>query len=403
MKFLSRSCLTAATIACSFSQAVHATEFRFDGQIRLRFEGMDSTFVAATASNSTVPLRTRLGVTAVIAENLQAVLQVQDSRLFGVEASTVSNDKNLDVHQAYGEVRSAWSSGEWRVRGGRQEWSYGSERIIGTTDWSNVGRVFDALHARLQQGGWTVDMAAARIAQLASGPNDTDDLFLSYNRYALPARDAAAEFYALYRDDSRGAFETTVGERLAGSGGRLRFEHELAYQMGRREQRDLGALLFSLQAHVRLAERGKPTLGAGFDYLSGDDLETEENEYFDVNRIFHTGHKFYGLMDVAERLAGTSGFLDPYAVLAFQGRHDLRATTTVHVFFLDTTSFPGGLQAADAGGHLGTEVDLVLGITPREKLRLELGGAVFVPGDEMRDRDQGATGSWAYVQATLGF
>ncbi len=394
--------LAAAWIVCFGCQTVLATEFRLDGQLRLRFEGMDSTFVAGTEPSWTIPLRTRLGVTAVIDENIQAVLQIQDSRLFGAEASTVSNDKNLDVHQAYGEVRRTWSSGEWRVRGGRQELSYGSERIIGTTDWSNVGRTFDALHTRLHQGGWTIDLAAARIAQLASGPNDTDDLFLSYNRYAFPARDLGAEFYALYRDDTRGTFETTLGERLAGSSGRVRFDHELAYQIGRRAQRDLRALLFSLQAHVRLAERGKPTLGAGFDYLSGDDYGTDENEHFDVNRIFHTGHKFYGLMDVAERLAGTSGFLDPYAVLAFQGARDLRATTTVHVFFLDTTTPPGFL-GFQAGDYIGTEVDLVLGITPLEKTRLELGGAVFIPGDGMRDRDLGATGSWAYVQGTLVF
>jgi len=397
-----RPLLAAALLLCAFAATLDATEFEFSGQVRARFESMDSTFVPHIETGWSLPLRVRLGVNAVVSERLRGYVQIQDARLFGEEKSTVSNDKNIDLHAAYGELRQPWSSGEWQVRVGRQEVAYGNERIIGTLDWNNVGRSFDALHSRMRRGAWTTDLMAARIAATGTGAgSDSDDLFLSYNRYAVPERDVAGEFYAIYRDDSRGIFETTLGEHAAGNIGRLRFDEEFAYMLGQRQGRDLGAFLASAQVHLRLAERGKPTLGAGVDFLSGDgDPSDDEDRYFDTNRLFHTGHKFYGLMDVAERLAGSAGLVDPYGVLSCSGPRQLLASATVHVFYVDQrqTFSP----SADSS-YLGTEVDAVLGFTPVENARFELGGAVFLPGAAMKARSQSANGSWAYLQTTVGF
>lgn len=397
-----RPLLTAALLLSAFAPRLDATEFEFTGQVRARFESMDSTFVPHVETGWSVPLRVRLGVNAVVSERLRGYVQIQDARLFGEEKSTVSNEKNIDLHAAYGELRHPGSSGAWQLRVGRQELSYGNERIIGAVDWNNVGRSFDAVHSRLQHGAWTADLVAARLAATGTGAgSDSDDLFLSYNRYAVPERDAAGEFYAIYRDDSRGVFETTVGEHASGSFGRLRFDEEFAYMLGERQGLDIAAFLASAQVHVRLAERGKLTLGAGVDFLSGDgDPSDGEDRYFDTNRLFHTGHKFYGLMDVAERLAGRAGLVDPYGVLSVSGPRKLLATATVHVFHVDQRQT---LSPSADSSYLGTEVDAVVGFTPVESARVELGGAVFMPGDTMKARQQSANGSWAYLQTTVGF
>ena len=397
-----RPWLRTALLLVLLAAPLHATEFEFDGQVRARFEAMDSTFVPRVETGWSLPLRARFGVHAIVSERLRGYVQIQDSRLFGEEKNTLSNDKNLDLHAAYGELRQPWATGEWQLRVGRQEVRYGNERIIGTVDWNNVGRSFDALHSSLRRGAWTADLTAARISTTGSGAgSDSDDLFLSYNRYAVPNRDVAGEFYVMYRDDSRGSFETTIGEHAAGTLGRLRFDEEFAYMLGDRQGRDIGAFLASAQVHVRLAERGKPTLGAGVDFLSGDDdLGDDEDHFFDTNRIFHTGHKFYGLMDVAERLAGAAGLVDPYGVLTVSGPHKLLATATVHVFYVDERQT---LAPSADSSYLGTEVDAVVGLTPLEGARFELGGAVFLPGDPMKARNQSATGSWAYIQTTVAF
>ncbi|MGL1386193.1 alginate export family protein, partial [Vibrio parahaemolyticus] len=67
----------------------------------------------------------------------------------------------LDVRQVYVEF-GAKTSG-WNFRAGRQELIYGEERLVGASNWGNVGRSFDAARlsymtksARLDWFGGTV-------------------------------------------------------------------------------------------------------------------------------------------------------------------------------------------------------------------------------------------------------
>jgi hypothetical protein len=341
----------------------------------------------------------------VVSPELQLFVQAQDSRLWGEERSTLANTRNVDLHQAYAELQREVRAGTLRVRAGRQELVYGDERVIGPVNWSNTARAFDALQIRLQRGAWTGDVVGARLGEAVTsapdpGASSNDDLLLGYNRLASPGGEHGLELYVMYRSTENRFFETTFGERIFASRGRLRLEHELALQRGRRARRDLSAYLLATQLHARLA--GPLWLGAGMDVLSGDEPNDDTIHFFDTGRVFHTGHKFYGLMDVAELLAGNAGLYDGYGVLAAKSSSGIGSRLEAHVLRVqnpDVVASPTDSRRAS----LGTEIDAVVTAPVASRASLEVGGALFLPGARLEQSDRGQNAFWTYAQAILDF
>jgi hypothetical protein len=375
-----------------------ATDLVWSGQVRVRPEGSDRSFQPRSAEWDFLQ-RTRLGVLASVSPEVQVFVQAQDSRTWGLERGTLADSKNLDVHQAYADVSHAWNEKQLRVRAGRMELSYGVERIVGAVNWSNVGRSFDALQLRGQRGRLTSDLVAGRLADRSEAPGYNDDLFLTYHRFATAAGDRGAEAYAMYRTTASKRFETTLGEHLFGKRGGFSADEEVAVMTGRRDYHDLLAWLMSVQMTTRLG--GRYSVGAGLGFLSGDDPKDGKIQFFDVSRLFQTGHKFYGIMDVAENLAGKAGLVDLYVAFGADGPHGLALRSEVHDFRVDRAEVPLGVPKRDA--YLGTEVDLIASLAVMEHVSFELGGAVLAPGARTKAERGDHTATWGYAQGTVSF
>jgi len=80
-------------------------------------------------------MRLRLGVRLAYKDDYKLVVQIQDSRVAGEEASTASNEKNLDLHQGYLEVAAGRSGVTFAL--GRQEWF-----LVGNRHTANVCNIF---------------------------------------------------------------------------------------------------------------------------------------------------------------------------------------------------------------------------------------------------------------------
>ena len=93
--------------------------------------------------------RFRLGVLWKPASWLRFYVQGQDSREFESKRPNIpgamgaEGDDNFDLRQAYVEIGSP--DFPLTLRAGRQLLLYGDERLIGTTDWNNFSRSFDAV------------------------------------------------------------------------------------------------------------------------------------------------------------------------------------------------------------------------------------------------------------------
>lgn len=85
-----------------------------------------------------------------------AKITFQDSRLWGAEKGSLTgistaNDgtrQSTDVREAYIEVKNNLGL-PLHIQAGRQLLRYGDERLVGSLDWTNVGRSFDGLKTQM--------------------------------------------------------------------------------------------------------------------------------------------------------------------------------------------------------------------------------------------------------------
>ncbi|QIP17856.1 alginate export family protein [Spirosoma aureum] len=117
-------------------------------------------------------------------------LAIQDVRVWGQDASTISNaDGNrLMVHEAWADmalINRADTTMKFRpidylsLKIGRQELVYDDVRLLGNLDWLQQGRRFDAALLKAQHHGWALDLGA--------GFNQNTDAFGVAGTFYTPA------------------------------------------------------------------------------------------------------------------------------------------------------------------------------------------------------------------------
>lgn len=393
---------------------------RFLGDLRIRVEADGRDFDLSSRMNAFALMRTRFGLEAHPAEKIRVCVMARDSRVFGTEVdatgafNTISDSRNLDLHQGYVEV-SEFLSERITLRLGRQELSYGNERMIGAVGWSNVGRAFDGGLLRFDLGAASVDLFGMNVAETQS-----------YPAAATPASTAAArengqhflglysgwnglgahrlDLYLLYQGEnlqtSTGFIDfrrVTGGAYAKGSLGASIYEFEGAYQAGERGAADVAA--YELAGLAGYAFEGSlvSQVAAGYEYLSGTPAGETDDTSFDPP--FATGHKFHGFMDYFTSIPAHTGNLGLTDLL---GRVNLRISESVsaaawyHRFRL----------AEESGGEdlLGDEFDITATWRYATPLLFEAGVSTFLPGPLMRARFGGAdAGLWGYFSTSVSF
>lgn len=359
-------------------------------------------------------LRTRLGVRATLDPRARAFVQIADSRAFGDETNTLTDATAdlLDMHQAYVE----WTpDARWRLRAGRQEWSFADERLIGPVGWANVTRVFDGLRSTLTARGWTVDGLAAvldeRDAMLATGldPRVNEGAASDRTLYGIWAARAGLELFALV---DGGATEGpisrinrwTLGGYVRRGLGPLRARGTFAWQLGNQRgalgnSQRIDAWLASLAVSRGFGGRLKPGVRAQLDVLSGDATPTD-GTYGAFNTLYATNHPFYGLMDFFLNIPAQTGGLGLVDVV---GHGELRPGA----WALDADLHALRLAQRGPGGRaVGTELDFTAARPLTPALTLHSGYGVFAPAAAARTAPVSLGARvlhWAYVQATVRF
>jgi hypothetical protein len=350
---------------------------------------------------------------------------------------TVGNQKELPVS----------------LKVGRQELSYGEERLVGAFAWNNIGRVFDAAKLRWQNDLFGVDFFVSRpvipedervnvendydwfsgmYATTALLPKNILDLYF-FSRNSSSKAPAAEPSPQFPQPSARDIY--TVGGRLKSKPGELgNWDYLLdgAYQFGDFRDQRFGANSPRLtqDAYMFVAEAGytftdvwgKPRLGLEYDFASGDS-STNDNKHQTFDNLFPTNHKFYGYMDFIslQNIHDVRGIfqLNPISrlSLAVEGHGFWLADT--HDSFYNVAGVPrGGIAATPAGtgyginpnysNFVGTELDAIAGLAVTRFAQLEVGYGHFFTGDYIRESLHAATvgsreADYVYIQATIGF
>jgi len=349
-------------------------------------------------------------------------------------------DDDFDLHQAFVVLGNA-KEFPLTAKIGRQEMIYGDERFIGKGDWNNTGRSFDAIKLRFENSfGW-VDAFTSRVVIPDDGnfnvSNDYDYFSGLYggSKKLIPCQET--QFYFLARNygvkapnaispDHPGSPSTqrdiytlgTFWKSDPEAWGAWDYSFEAAYQFGsvfnRAQNRRLDQssyAVFLTGGHTWKDVWGKPRLGLGYDYGSGDS-NSKDGKVETFENLFGTQHRPYGLMD----LTGARNMHIPKLTFSVKPVEGLTLNADLMAFVLaDTSDFfypesgPGragngyGINPG-AGSYAGTELDLYANYKVNSWANFQLGYGHYFVGDYVKDSVLATTDAdWLYTQVMLTF
>jgi alginate export protein len=149
----------------------------FSGQYRGRFEGQTGRNFVSGDNDFYYLSQLRLDLKIRLSSRLRLMLEEQDSRSPGLELRPrpANFQDSFDVRQAYLELHS----GDLKTAGvqlGRQEMSFGEERLIGYGNWGNTSRSFDAARFYVSTPSTRLDVLAATLVRTRDGSFDSPQL-----------------------------------------------------------------------------------------------------------------------------------------------------------------------------------------------------------------------------------
>lgn len=391
-----------------------------------RAEARDNADFSAAARDFSLGIEHRARVTGRVSAfgRVGAVLELQDVRAWGSEPSTIALLPAAALHQGFVDLKvSSWLD----VRVGRQELSYGEDRLIGNLDWAQTARAFDGVFARVTpMEGVTVDAFGMALKPPAFLTDAAGSRFQNSGTYftGLYARyrkgKAGLDVYGLglLEDQSTAATgfrpdhnRLTLGGRGLLGLGPLALVGEGALQLGTtaaREQILAGA--FAGRATWTLPFAGLYLMAdvsaATGDGTPGDGTDTTFNQLFPTAHV-HLGFIDYVAWQNVVGVRGTVGLKRPFMHLWLDVHH-LRAWDPRGAWYAAGGSVFIPASAMRTNGEMGNEFDLSLTVPLHDSVSLSGAFSVFLPGGMA---DPAATGvgrgsspsTWAflYVRAQL--
>lgn len=392
------------------------------GQFRLRGEFNSRQNYGARINDDLdrVIQRTRIHFDFDVVTNVRAFVQIQDSRLWGEEGSTLGDLQGLDIHQAYVDFENVFDL-PVTVRVGRQELSYGGQRLVSPLDWHPVGRSWDGVKAWYKGESIQIDMFVTDIVEASLTPNGDahdDDIFAGLYLTANVAESHTLDAYIFYRNFQGSRFTSesgspgeledgTAGFRFVGAASGFDYSAEGVLQFGDRAGDDVFAYAWVLTLGYRFSDSWKTRVGVEWTFASGDDDPTD-GDYETFDPLFPFGHAYQGYNDL---FAWRNGH-DFVVKVETSPTKDLWFQLAGHMFRLDSETDAwynaAGLpiRRMTAGGvdkDVGFEIDAHFKYKLNPATALWVGWSHFFAGEFVEDTGKSPDSDFFYFQMTVNF
>ena len=393
------------------------------GELRERYETNDHPLfgLGTVSENDYLLHRLYLSGDLHLGPNLRSFVQLASGITAGWEGKPPPTQQDqLDVLQAFAEVELPVGSGASTLRGGRQEMSYGSSRLVSVRESPNIRRAFDGVRASwsnpsdLRIDGFLVRPVAPERGSFNDSSNQSQAFWGVYGTAPVPAvPDLLADLYylGLENDDAEYAQGTatehrhTIGARLFGKRAGYDWDLEAAFQFGTFGNADIRAWTVSSDIGYTVTSWPfSPRLGLKADAISGDD-DLGDDTLGTFNPLFPKLPYFS-----EANIAAPANLLDiqPNLTLALTPAVELGLAWNPLWKQADADAFyaPPLAPVADTAGGSGSFLgqQFITSIEWVVTAQLSLGGTYvyFTPGDRLEEAG-GQSGQFASVWAKFLF
>lgn len=388
---------------------------RFTGEFRERFEGYSGGGYKQDSTNDYDLQRIRLGLRIQPKHWLRFVVEMQDSRAFGITPALPPNENGADFRQAYLGLGDAEGNG-FSARVGRQVLSFGNNRLIGDSWWSNVGRTFDGVRAAWKQGRLRIDAFAASVVIARDGVldhhNQGSPLYGLYGSLRDVVPHATVDVYEFWRLQPNVAIlglkpghldQWTTGFRWVGALP-MHFDYrtELALQRGALGPDRIRSWMGHwVLGHTFTEAPTEPRLFVEYDYGSGSP-NVKDGTYSTFDPIYPSSHDKLGLADQI----GWRNIRDLRFGQEFRLTRRWALGTSLHDFWLANPHdalYPARgpviaqSRTGAAGTHVGEELDVQAVYTPTRQTQFALGYARLFTGEFLRKTIHAVDYTYPYV------
>ena len=363
-------------------------------------------------------LRTRLNVSFNPTQDVTALVQIQDSRVFGGQNPRLGrgtldgSGDAIDFHQAYFKVNKLFDS-PLELRVGRQKLAYGNQRYLGGADWNNVGRTFDAAILKYQDKHRSIDIISSKLVATTTD-QESQNLHGVYSTFKY-LWSHHSDFFFFYDNNTESLLagvdagknrlmRYTAGAIFYGKEGPFIYELEVAGQRGEVAQTDSSALS-DLRGYVLSSEIGlmnaapsKFRVSLAYTLLSGDNTPGD-NTTSNYTQLFAAGHKFAGFMDYFPASYPANGLRNVMLRISGKVSQQLAVRLDAHHFTLDKSFFA---QEKSRTG-LGQEFDLTVTFRYNRNFTVASGSSFFVAQPLMEDIIGDKTAYWFYITTFVSF
>ena len=348
----------------------NAGHLSLGGEIRLMGEAYSNEFFSTDPADDNAYLLERYLLHADwwINERVRIFTQLQGAFEQGKPGDGDVNP--TDLHQLFLDVGVGDSL---TVRAGRQELSYGSERLLGVREGTNNRRAFDALRLIHEAGALQVDAFYGHPVEWDQGAFDdqsVDEVEL-WGLYATTTafKGVKLDFYYLGLDKADAEFSQgtadekrhTFGTRFSGKHGAWDFNHEVIVQTGVfGGGHILAGSLATDHGYTFNALPMRPRVGLKAAIASGDD-DAEDGDLNTFNPLFPRGNYF-----TEASLLGPQNFIDVKPNIAVNPTDDVTLELSADWFWRqskqDGIYRPSGSVIYEGDGNLprfvGTDFSL---------------------------------------------
>ena len=405
------------------------TTLSFGGQFWYRhMRATDARLGASGKNNSFHLTRLRAHVDLWYQDKIRFFGEFLDARSWGNELSHLGIDRNhTDVLSMFmdvklGEAQAFGKRGKAYVRIGRQELTFGSQRLISSLDWVNTRRTFQGVKAFYHSPKFNLDTFWVR--PMTTQPNAFDqwnkkkDFVGLWGTYK-PKKGDAFDLYYLSLMNGSGTISGqggvkgnsvihTIGSRYVGTYKRFLFELEGMYQFGRHSNQDISAGAVAVGAGYRVPLPFNPTVWARYDYASGDNNGGTGGTRNTFNHLFPFGNYYMGWLDRVSR----QNIHDINAQFSMHPQRWLTFISQYHRYYLaekkDYLYNAGGAATlrdatGQSGSHVGDEIDVRFNIHVDRHQDILVGYSKMWAGKFTKAQRPGINPDLFYVQYNFRF